>query len=424
MTETEELLIKFNVDSRNYRLRNYYEADNIWRSLRIERDENRHSAFLSWLLSKDYALEGSPFYKFLNLIIHRSKSDAADFKEFKRSVLLGKFAINKAFLRPEMVISTLSKIRFTDRLDIYASCEITGVGDFSHLELFIENKIDSSEGNSKVAGRIDNPSYYEESYREKKQTERYYYACSKEDPRLRKDPFDYDHTIQLFVFLSAKGQEAADEHFVSITYQDLVDFLFEPYLVHDGIDSHTSMCIAEYLRILGNPINDITIMATTSEEKELLMDFYTRNEDLFRRALEVKRDSADTEEEAENYKSMLDSMRKSKVHRFFTINDEDTKYKMYEVVAEFVKFLLNKGVNFDDIERIIKDYTKENTTCHISPERANVKRHEKCFESKSDNGQSFFVTKEWGKGSKGRNFDGFQEGIERDYKSEFRVKEI
>ena len=38
MTEVEDLLTRYNVDSQNSRLRDYYEADNLWRTLRIERD--------------------------------------------------------------------------------------------------------------------------------------------------------------------------------------------------------------------------------------------------------------------------------------------------------------------------------------------------------------------------------------------------
>ena len=39
MTEVEDLLTRYNVDSQNSRLRDYYEADNLWRTLRIERAE-------------------------------------------------------------------------------------------------------------------------------------------------------------------------------------------------------------------------------------------------------------------------------------------------------------------------------------------------------------------------------------------------
>ena len=38
MTETENLLINYNIDSKNIAIKSYYEADNLWKTLRIERD--------------------------------------------------------------------------------------------------------------------------------------------------------------------------------------------------------------------------------------------------------------------------------------------------------------------------------------------------------------------------------------------------
>lgn len=423
MTEIEDLLTQFNVDSRNTKLRDYYEADNLWRTLRIERDENRHSSFLSWLLDKDALLDNSPFIKFLNLAIRRKASDAdADFNELKKAVLLSRIQLRSVHFSVEKVVSKLSSIRFNDRIDIFGDCEISGVGDFSRLEIIIENKIDSKEGKNKISDKLDNITTEEEHYKNLMQTERYYYACSKECG-LRKTPFDGNQTIQLFVFLSANKQYPSDAHFITISYQDLVDFILEPYLNRNDLDNHSTMAVNEYLRILGNPLNNSTTMATTSEEKELLIEFYKNNEDLFKRALEVMRDNAESEEEENNYTAMLDSMTKSKVRRFFRINGSEYEYMMYEVVAEFVKFLLkNKGETFESAEKILKQYTREYTACHVSTNKTDVKRSEKCFEAIYE-GQPFYVTKEWGLGSSDRNFDGLLKGIQRDY-SDFMIKKM
>ena len=327
--------------------------------------------------------------------------------------MFGNLKLKSVQIKPEKVISTLSNIRFNDRLDIYADCEISGVGDYSRLEIFVENKIDATEGNSKVTGKINQCTQEEERYKRLKQTERYYYACSKEH-NLRKAPFDGCRTMQLFVFLDAKKQHPTDSHFVLISYQDIVDFILEPYLMREDTDSHLSMTVKEYLRILGNPLNNMTIMATTSEEKELLIEFYTRNEDLFKRALEVMRDNAESEEEEKTFKEILSSIKKNKrVRRFFKINGNNAEYKMYEVVAEFVKHLRRKGKTIEFVDDIIKQYTKENN-CHVSTNRSEVRRPEKCFEANFD-GEPFYVTKEWGLGSEGRNFDGLQKGIRRHY---------
>lgn len=420
MTEIEDLLTQYNVDSRNTKLRDYYEADNLWRTLRIERDENSHSAFLAWLLNKDALQHNGPFFNFLNLMIRRKVGDEeTDYKELKKAVLMGRLQLRSVHFSVEKVISKLSSIRFNDRIDIFGDCEISGVGNYTKLEIIVENKIDSQEGKYKIKDKFANLSEEENHYKDLMQTGRYYYACSKEDG-LRKAPFDGNQTIQLFVFLTAKEQDPSNPHFITISYQDIVDFVLEPYLNRDDIDTHTSMAINEYLRILGNPINNSTTMATTSEEKELLTEFYKNNEDLFKRALEVMRDNAESEEEANNFVAMLDSMKKSKARRFFRIKDSDKEYKMYEVVAEFVKYLRKKGLSFESIEETIKNYSKEGI-CHISANKEKVRRSEKCFVSDYE-GQPFYVTKEWGRGLQGRNFDGLMAGINRDY-PDFQILE-
>ncbi len=418
MTEIENLLIQYNVDSRNTRLRDYYEADNLWRALGIEREENRHSAFLAWLLEKDETHTSSPFLKFINLVLMRNKSICPDYVKLKSSVLSGRLKLKSVSCSVEKVISSLTRIRYNDRLDIYVDCEIDGLNGYSKIELFLENKIDATEGNSKVKGKIVTPTPNEVHYCKLKQSERYYYACSK-GSQLRKAPFKPAETIQLFVYLTAKPQNTpADKHFIVITYQDLVDYVLEPYLDRVDLDMHTSMSVREYLRILGNPINNTTTMATTSEEKDLLLDFYKRNEDLFKRALEVMRDNAESEEEEKNYSAMLDSIKRSHARRYFSING-DKEYKMYEVVAEFVKYLLARNQSIDQIEKIIADCTKESRT-HVSLDKTKVFRSEKCYEAQYEGGV-FYVTKEWGLGKPGKNFDGLQKGINQRY-SDFVIQ--
>jgi hypothetical protein len=75
MTDIEDLITKYNVDSRNNRLRDFYETDNLWRTLKIERDENRHSSFIAWLLNKD-ALSDIQFDDGSKSAIKQVQSDA------------------------------------------------------------------------------------------------------------------------------------------------------------------------------------------------------------------------------------------------------------------------------------------------------------------------------------------------------------
>ena len=428
MTEIEDLLTQFNINPQNRKLRDYYEADNLWRTLKIERDENSHSAFIAWLLGTETTKENSPLLNLLNLVVRRNENNVTkeEYAELKKSILLGTIKFRSVKITPEQVISKISKIRYNDRLDIFVNCNIEGVGCYEKLEIIIENKINSNEGKNKLK-EIENPSDAEKKYIEKEQTKRYYYACSKEH-NLRKDNFNNDNTLQLFIFLTPQDEKPSDNHFIKITYQDIVDYIIEPHLGRVDLDEHTIMVLKEYLRILGNPNNYQITMATTEEEKELLIEFYMRNEDLFKRALEVRRDNADSPEEADGYTAMLESMNNTRTarRRAFSINGEGS-YKMYEVVAEFVKHLREKGISYDDIEKLIKNYTHEDNRCHISQDQTKVYRYlykdkPHYYEAKH-NEETFYVTKEWGLVSEKGNFGSFLPSVNEKYQ-EFQIKEL
>ena len=111
----------------------------------------------------------SPLHKFLNLIVRRKEDDGTtDYPELKKAILLREIKLKSISITTEKTISALSVIRFNDRLDIYADCEISGIGDYSRLEIFIENKIDSTEGNCKVSGKLEHLTPQEETYRKKR----------------------------------------------------------------------------------------------------------------------------------------------------------------------------------------------------------------------------------------------------------------
>ena len=426
MSEVEDLLTEYNVNAENSRIIDFYHTDNIWKSLRIERDENKHSAFLAWLLKKDYANQNSPIHKLLNLLVRKSRTDIQFPGDLKRMILTRNLRIKRLEITPEKLINQLSVIRFSDRLDLFVECDIYDIEHKSErrLEIIFENKVDSPEGKNKLNYKsIDNLTAEEQEYAEYKQTKRYYYACSKDNNLRKEDSFDsVMMTQQLFVFLTSKEQEPEDkEHFITITYQDLVDFVFQPYLNGGLIDEYSAQAVREYLQVLSNPFNKrMTTMATTQEEKELLIDFYTRNEALFKKALEVMRDNADTEEEENSYKKILVQINK-KPRRFFRINNRAEKFRMYEVVAEFIKHELDAGKTLQEVETFIKNATREQSQTHVSTNRDVVKRGEKAFEF-NHSGKTYYVTKEWGNSEK-CNFKNLM-GVINKSSTSFRIEEI
>ncbi len=420
--EIEKLLTQFNIDPQNRKIRDYYEEDNLWRTLKIERDENSHSAFIAWLLGTETTRENSPILNFLNLIV-RCKNDNVvvnqGYNNLKTAILLGTIKFLSVDITAEKVVSKISKIRYNDRLDIYINCAISGVKEYTKLEIIIENKIDSSEGGKKL-NELKNPTTEEKQYTEMSQTERYYFVCSKEN-ELRQDKLS--DTIQLFVFLTPQEETPKDKHFIKITYQDVVDYIIQPLLNRDDLNPHTTFVLKEYLRTLGNPYNNKITMATTQEEKELLKEFYTRNEDLFRRALEAMKDDTKDDDDKKDFDSMLKSMTDRKSRRAFSINREGS-YKMYQVVAEFTKYLRKQSKSFEDIEKLIKDFTKEHKRVHVSENKEKVYRYGKHYHEDTYNDKKFYVTKEWGYDSvSDKNFAGLFNNVNENY-PDFRIDEI
>lgn len=427
MSEIEDLLINYNIDSKNIAIKNYYEADNLWKTLRIERDENKHSAFLAWLFKQPARTYNSPMVNFLNLLVREANDEQlslSGLKELRRAILCQSLIIKNIKIITEKQICQLSNIPYTDRLDIFFECDIIGVEPYNKLEIILENKIDSSEGGSKVQNKVANPTPEEIAYTKKKQTERYYYACSKECGN-RNDAFNPNTTLQLFVFLTSQvNQNPADNNFIKVSYQDLVNYILEPYSKQEDVDDHTIMSINEYLRILGNPYNNnMSTMAITSEERELLIDFYQRNEVLFKKAIEVMLASSESEEEEKDYQNMLNTITKTtKRRRFFVINNGGVQYKMYEVVAEFVKFRLKNGASMVNIENDIKNWTKENV-CHVSFVKDDVRRGENSYEANYQD-TPFYVTKEWGINENGRNYSGFMAAVNKKYPTDFQISMV
>ena len=431
MNEIEKLIIKYENDPENTQLIEYYESDNLWKTLRIERDENKHSAFIGDVLKKSIGDKHAPLRKLLNLLIIKSESNECpdtsdDLQIIKESILSQKLRINGINVELEKTISSLSNIRYADRLDIYITCDISGIENYSYLEIFIENKVDSSENGAKIKKELlNNQTDEEQEYSKLYQTERYFFACSNTKGN-RKDNESLDKTLQLFVYLSPNGPKAIENNFINISYQDLVDYILEPYLKRDGIDEYSRFTINEYLKILGNPFtsDNKTALAMTKTEKELLVEFYNRNVILFERALDAMIDSTEDDPDLKkHFEEAKENVRLTTgVRRFFSING-DGKYKMYQVVEKYARYLLGQEKNIDEIENLIKEYTQEPNRQHISEKKMTVYRYEKGEYENDEEGKSIYVTKEWGMDDSGKNFSGLLDGINNNCKG-FQIAEI
>lgn len=433
--DVKKELINYHNNPDNEAVYSYFVKDDMWKILNIQRYEPSHSAFLAWFFNQNSGLF-SQVKALIYLLIVKGNTNLLingwnktnDMKSFVDAVLVGAFSIKSVSVVPEQQVDKLSKIRFSDKIDIYIRCDISidlGSGEEDKsLEIFIENKIDSSENFYGKNVNNSNLSEAEKNYSGYSQTERYYYAFSKDNNNRKTKDIDY----QLFAYLTPHGDKCVSNNYILITYQDLVDNIFDNYLNRDDVDQNIKELVRAYLHNLGNPFNKKGIIAMSEEERNLLSKFFERNRSLFMATLEAKRleldnsNDVDEKEEAKEFEQMQNTLRNIAGHRrLYTINGNGT-YKMYQVIEEFIKWKIKKGSSFTEIKNELDRNVHPQL---IGEEENDVKKgsHGTKPHSFEHEGKTYYVTKELGDKSASDLFYKFREYVNKNYE-DFQIVEI
>ena len=297
----EELLTMFNRNtSRNAELLNYIGQKNLFGIIAKERNESVHSRFVAELLAGDflnaYSRE-STLMHFLDLLLYRAgkENKAEEVNEhLRKAVLTRSVLFEKTESLCELYVRDYQKrtpsipkknAEKDDRIDIYLKFKLlSSVAGRNELEIFIENKVNSSEFDS--------------------QTLRYYEACNNGG---------FKRPFQLFVYLTPqpvrdmdhysgldKKYRPASPHYIHISYQDILDYIIEPLLSDESVDSNKKAMLKEYVSCLELPAmpdsesevsnKALSIMAISSKERRLVNSFMedTINRRLINKAIETK----------------------------------------------------------------------------------------------------------------------------------------
>ncbi len=275
--DLEKTLIEFNQDQQFIELRERYSTRSFLEIMSVERSENRHSSFLAWLLeAKDFAVnvKDHPIVHLLDIAIRRlgeqgeiiekennaeeTKCDAITGENGIKNIVLSRNIkdIDIEEVKTEKAVKDVAitekvksyKESIQDRIDIYIKCKLrTSVfPDGKEITIIIENKVGSTEGQEKNYNKWNNNSSQGwQEYCQKKQTERYYTACHS------------NNTIFLFLTSGVdKGEnivEAKDSHFISITYQDILNEIIEPLLANQNLSLRVRVLLDEYVLSLSLP---------------------------------------------------------------------------------------------------------------------------------------------------------------------------
>ena len=280
----EELLTMFNRNiSKNAEILDYIGKNNLFGIIGKARNEGVHSRFVAELLSGEFFnvdSRESTLYHFMDLLLYRSAKENKSGNinpQLKKAILIRAAVFEKVESVCELSVKnyqTLSGYNNTkpadkdDRIDIYLKYKlINTIAGRDTLEIFIENKVNSSEFDS--------------------QTTRYFEAC---DNGGRKRPF------QLFVYITPQPLRDMEKyisldskckpvcaHYIHICYQDMLDYIIEPLLSDKNLDADKKTILNEYVRCLELPTmpdmdsqlttKDLSIMATSSKEKKLVQSF-------------------------------------------------------------------------------------------------------------------------------------------------------
>lgn len=250
-------------------LNSYYNEKTIFSALNVERNENRHSAFIAWWLNpkSEHGLGDLPLKLFLRLVATKRLGestfgiDGFDGAFYSR-VLAGNY--NIALLEDIEVEKNVGKIcnnNSKDRIDIWTVLELSYEEDDDVIRriipVVIENKIYSGEG--------------------KKQTLRYFYAVS-----------SYPQTedveqMPMGVLLTVGSKDPSCSQFSNITYQELLTYVIEPLVSSVAPDS--VQFVESFIRNLGRPaLTDdkyYGVLAVSRKEKSMLQKVVENNRELF-----------------------------------------------------------------------------------------------------------------------------------------------
>ena len=259
--DVKQKIVELYNDSDYQALSAFYNRTTILNVFGIERSENRHSAFLRWLLDNRSAhgLGYEPIKKLLRLYALVMPLD--EDVPLQNLLLVGDYDLSFSDY-PTTEKSMDRIVTKKGRFDIWARMELTDrQSNRLKVALAVENKIYSKEGEDQT---LDYHKYL--------------------SSHLAEDEFPVE------VFLTQTGAKAPEcTSFKHITYQHLLQSVLEP-LLDMVVETSSKTIISDYIRNLGKPATgdngkDFTVLATSEKEIARLKELYRKFQSLFWPAL-------------------------------------------------------------------------------------------------------------------------------------------
>lgn len=283
-------IIAFNGDKDIISLREKFNQASFFEIISKERSETTYSAFLKWLFQENSLNKviSSPLSLLLDVLVRRCEEQEGYVDSIlcnapiKRSIVTRNLTIQPVIVETEKSVSSLaqnitypskcgvisysdlSKIaaKSKDKIDLFLECEIESDDKditANRIQIIIENKIDSGEGNIKKDYKTGLAAYDDAT-----QTKRYYIGTKFSSYDLAtKQAIDGQEVIQIYVYLTPtepQKDSCEDSHFVQISYQDIVDGILTPMLSSSSLSERSRFFVEEFLNQLVFPSLDGTRM--------------------------------------------------------------------------------------------------------------------------------------------------------------------
>jgi hypothetical protein len=374
-------IIAFNNDVDVQRLKEIYYSQTLPEIFAVSRRELTHSSFLAWLFatSSNHGLGTAPLVQLLELYVLKSREQKKKWitDKVSNAIITRDFHISECISVTEEAVVTANA---RGRADIVLTCEINLPNlSLNKLKIVIENKVYSDEHGNQTQTYFD----YYESKKEKQ-----------------------EKVLYIYLTPPTSIADADCPEFIHITYQDLLEHVFEPIRRRIDISQRTQFILNEYISSLSIPADvmedknvthiQTSILAIGMEEKELLQAFWDKNNRLIIAALTAI-SSDDDNETKDDAKKLLQNLSQRDFSKYMV--DGNGTYCKNRTVEAVVKLYLEKNndTTIDELKNIFPDHLRRTfgviRSCHDE-----IKDKTRYFEAEHPKTkEKFFICNQWGR---------------------------
>jgi hypothetical protein len=374
-------IIAFNNDVDVQRLKEIYYSQTLPEIFAVSRRELTHSSFLAWLFatSSNHGLGTAPLVQLLELYVLKSREQKKKWitDKVSNAIITRDFHISECTSVTEEAVVTANA---RGRADIVLTCEINLPNlSLNKLKIVIENKVYSEEHGNQTQTYFD----YYESKKEKQ-----------------------EKVLYIYLTPPTRIADADCPEFIHITYQDLLEHVFEPIRRRIDISQRTQFILNEYISSLSIPADvmedknvthiQTSILAIGMEEKELLQAFWDKNNRLIIAALTAI-SSDDDNETKDDAKKLLQNLSQRDFSKYMV--DGNGPYCKNRTVEAVVKLYLEKNndTTIDELKNIFPDHLRRTfgviRSCHDE-----IKDKTRYFEAEHPKTkEKFFICNQWGR---------------------------